>query len=170
MKGKCVFVLGSRAETLPFEIKEYDLYHFLYENINTYWRKWIKQYASSFPHYLLLLLFPRLTEWSVLGVARQLCTLQTGRIVSKTEAGIYCLSQIPKILHPVISQAIEIRKDNSVQCLLKHYTVKLSFKRLKQTIACVNYIITVFNETYMGALTPPRNPSIIPGKSTGNTC
>ncbi|HVE60601.1 MAG TPA: nucleotidyltransferase domain-containing protein, partial [Chitinophagaceae bacterium] len=87
LKLNAVTIFGEKAEGLPIDIKDGYLNKFLYDNINSYWAKWIKQHSSFFYRKILLLFFPRLTEWSVLGVARQLCTLQTGKIVSKTEAG-----------------------------------------------------------------------------------
>jgi len=148
LKRNAFTILGREAESLPIDIKESDLLDFLHRNINSYWVSWINRHSSFSSRKLLLLFFPRLTEWSVLGVARQLCTLQTDKIVSKTEAGIYCIQQLPEILHPILKEAIEIRKDNRTYPFVKSYAIKPSFKRLKETIDCVNYIITTFNKTY----------------------
>lgn len=104
--------------------------------------------TTFFHRKILLLVFPRLTEWAVLGVARQLYTLQTGKIASKTDAGYYCLQQLPGKFHPAIKEAITIRKDNRTYPFVKTYAVKPSFKRLKQTIECVNNMITLFNKVY----------------------
>jgi predicted nucleotidyltransferase len=148
LKTNAITISGRNSETLPIDIKKSDLHNFLHKNINSYWTKWINKHSSSFSGKLLLLFFPRLTEWSVLGVARQLCTLQTGKIVSKTEAGIYCLRQLPEKFHPILKEAIEIRKDNRSYPLVKSYAIKPSLKRFTQTINCVKYIITAFNKTY----------------------
>ena len=148
LKSNAFTVLGMKAETLPVIIKPIVLNNFLYENINSYWRKWIKQHSSFFNRKIILLIFPRFTEWVILGVARQLCTLQTGKIVSKTEAGNYCLAHIPAEFHPIIQEAIKIRKDNRTYPFVKSYAIKPSFKRLSQTIECANYIIALFNKIY----------------------
>ncbi|HVE61451.1 MAG TPA: aminoglycoside adenylyltransferase domain-containing protein [Chitinophagaceae bacterium] len=148
LKLNAVTIFGEKAEGLPIDIKDCYLNKFLYDNINSYWAKWIKQHSSFFNRKILLLFFPRLTEWSVLGVARQLCTLQTGKIVSKTEAGIYCMQQLPEKFHTIIKEAIEIRKNNRTYPFVKSYTIKPSYKRLTETIDCVNYIISAFNKTY----------------------
>lgn len=148
LKANAFTILGQKAETLPVDVKENDLCNFLHNNINSYWTKWINKHSSSFIRKILLLFLPRLTEWSVLGVARQLCTLQTGKIVSKTEAGIYCMQQLPEKFHPILKEAIEIRKDNRTYPIVKSYFIKPSFRRLTQTIDCVNYIIATFNKTY----------------------
>lgn len=148
LKSNAITILGQKAETLQIEIKKDNLNMFLYNNINSYWTKWLDQHSSYFKRKLLLLWFPRFTEWSVLGVARQLCTLQTGKIVSKTEAGLYCLKQLPDQFHSIIIEALEIRKDNRTFPLVKSYAIKPSFRRLTQTIECVNYIISIFNNVY----------------------
>lgn len=148
LKLNAITILGPKAETLPINIKVSYVNNFLLHNINSYWAKWIKQHSSFFNRKILLLFFPRFTEWSILGVARQLCTLQTGKIVSKTEAGFYCLQQLPSHFHPIIKEAIKIRKDNRTYPFVKSYAIKPSFKRLNQTIGCVNYIIKLFNKTY----------------------
>jgi hypothetical protein len=148
LKTNAITIAGRNSETLPIDINKSDLDNFLYKNINSYWTKWINKHSSSFSRKLLLLFFPRLTEWSVLGVARQLYTLQMGKIVSKTEAGIYCLQQLPEKFHPILKEAVEIRKDNRSYPLVKSYGIKPSLKRATQTIECVNHIITAFNKTY----------------------
>ncbi len=148
LKSNAITVLGMIAGTLPINISVQCLNRFLHDNINSYWTKWIARHASFFNRKILLLLFPRFTEWAVLGVARQLCTLQTGKIVSKKEAGYYCLQQLPARFHPIIKEAIDIRKDTRTYPFLKSYTIRISFKRAIQTIECVNYIIALFNKTY----------------------
>ena len=149
LKTNAITLFGVKAETLPVNIQPNILYDFLYGNINSYWSKWIKRHSSFLNRKIILLLFPRFTEWSVLGTARQLYTLQTGKIVSKTEAGYYCLEHLPVQFHPVIQEAIKIRKDNRTYPVLNSYGIKPSFRRLFQTIDCVNYIISRFNKIYM---------------------
>ncbi len=148
LKTNAITIYGESAESLPIEVKPTDLNNFLYKNINSYWTNWINKHTSYFQRRGLLFLFPRFTEWSVLGVARQLCTLQTGKIVSKTEAGNYCLDVLPEKFHPILKEAIEIRKDNRTYPLVRSYSIRPSFKRCKETIECVNYIIAEFNKTY----------------------
>ena len=143
-------VFGIPAHHLPVNIETKDLHAFLYHNINSYWRKWIKQHSSFRIRQVLLFLFPRLTEWAVLGVARQLYTLQTGKIGSKTEAGYYCLEQVPARFHHIILEAIKIRKDTRrfFLTIKGSYHISPSLKRLHQTIDCVNFIIDLFNRIY----------------------
>jgi hypothetical protein len=87
LRTRGIAVYGPGVETLPLKITREHLDAFLCENINTYWTTWLKQHADLAMHKGLLVLFPRLTEWAVLGVARLLYTLDTGQITSKTAAG-----------------------------------------------------------------------------------
>lgn len=148
LKSNAITIFGQQAEILPIEIDSSYLKRFLYNNINSYWVKWINAHSSWFNRKLLLLCFPRFTEWSVLGVARQFFTLQSGKIVSKTQAGIYCLQHLPVEFHPIIKEALEIRKDNRSYPIVKSYGIRPSFKRVTQTIACLSYMITAFNGIY----------------------
>jgi hypothetical protein len=148
LKTNAVTVIGIQADTLNINIGPDKLNDFLFKNINSYWAKWIKQHSSFLNSKIILFMFPRFTEWAVLGVARQLCTLQTGKIVSKSEAGYYCLKHLPGKFHPIINKAIQIRNNNRIYPFVKSYAINPSFKRTAQTIACVNFIISIFNKTY----------------------
>lgn len=148
LRFNALTVYGPKAEALPINVPLSYLNQFLHENINSYWKKWTGRHALQPYRSLLLLLFPRVTEWSVLGVARQLCTLQTGKIVSKTAAGHYCLEHLPVSFHPIIREAMEIRKDDRTHPFLKSYAIHPSYRRWKQTVDCVNYVIETFNKTY----------------------
>ena len=145
IKSHAITVFGTEARELPVQIDIPAVNDFMRDNINSYWKNWIHRHSSWFNRRMLLILFPRLTEWSVLGVARQLCTLKTGKIVSKTAAGYFCLQQLPEQFHPIIREAIEIRKDDRSYPLLKTYAIRLSFRRAKKTIECVNAVISAFN-------------------------
>lgn len=143
-----VTVFGEPAGTLPISVTQRQLHDFLHHNINSYWAEWLRQHSSFFRKKLLLLTFPRYTEWIILGTARQLCTLRTGKIVSKTEAGHYCLEHLPQRFHPILHEAMKIRQDNRTFPLVRSYAVHPSFWRLSQTIECANYIISRCNEAY----------------------
>ena len=119
--------------------------------MNNYWKKWCDQYSSIFQNKLLLILFPRLTEWVILGLARQLYSLQTGRICSKTEAGYYALQHLPENHHPVIYEAIRIRKQSGKHFLTLNgsYYIHPSISRSNQTLNCAYYIIDIFNKEFI---------------------
>lgn len=134
-------ILGQPASDLSIETPFHTVAYQLYQNINSYWTNWIHKHAGLSFEYFLLALFPRLTEWGILGVARQLYTLELKKITSKLNAGLYYHDKLPKQYHGIISTAIETRKLNKTQILL-------SFKRANQTIDCMKFIIGKFNAIY----------------------
>jgi hypothetical protein len=150
IKTTAITLSGIPAQALPVTISINDVNRFHFKNINTYWKSWVAEQPSFNSHRLMLILFPRLTEWIVLGVARQLYTLRTGTITSKTNAGYYCLEHLPYLYQPIIKEAIKIRKDMRKRLLnVKNaYYVQPSFKRARATVACANYIIQLFNKEY----------------------
>jgi len=150
LKTTAITVMGIPAQELPVDVTITDVNKFLYENINTYWKNWVDKHSSFSIYRLLLILFPRLSEWVILGVARQLYTLRTGKITSKTGAGYYCMEQLPDKYHSIIQRAIKIRNDNSDHLLTvrSSYYVQPSVKRSRETTACANYLIQLFNNEY----------------------
>jgi hypothetical protein len=148
LKTNAITIYGQPAETLPILLSIEALNNFLFRNINSYWVNWIEDHSALHKRKVLLYLFPRLTEWAVLGVARQLCTLQTGKIVSKTEAGLYCLQHLPEQYHPILKEAIAIRKDNRFYPLVKTYAIRPDQRRMQQTLDGVRYIIAIFNQSH----------------------
>ncbi len=79
------------------------------ENLNLYWRR--RQRAAS--HLLspagLQALSPWFAQWSTLGPARMLATLETGKIVSKTEAGRWAIAALDPRWTPVLEEALRLR-------------------------------------------------------------
>ena len=150
LKTTAITLWGTPARNLPVTVELKDVNVFLANNINTYWKSWVDERSSFLQRHLPIILFPRLTEWVVLGVARQLYSLQTGKIASKTEAGCYCLKHLPAKYHPIIQQAIEIRNDKRKHfpTINGSYYFRPSVKRFRETVACAGYIIEVFNEEY----------------------
>ena len=141
---------GTEIESLPIQVTQKDLLEFLYRNVNTYWKKWCDEHFSIFHKKMLLILFPRLTEWVILGLARQLYSLHTGKICSKTEAGYYALKILPEKYHSVIQQAIQIRNGNRKQLMTLNgsYYIQPSIKRCNETLDCAYFIIAMFNTEY----------------------
>lgn len=148
-----ITLLGERAQQLPVVVHTNDVNRFLYENINSYWKAWLTKHAAIYKKQMLLTLLPRLTEWVILGLARQLYTLRTAKIASKTAAGYYCLEQLPSEYHWILQEAIKIRSDNSQHKLhLKaSYYVHPSIKRTTKTLECAHFIMNQFNEEYNAA-------------------
>ena len=150
LKTTAIRMGGIEIESLPIQISLNELHIFLNKNMNSYWKKWCDQHATIFHSKLLLILFPRLTEWVILGIARQLYTLLTGRICSKTEAGYYALKHLPEKHHPVIHEAIHIREQNRKHIMTLHgsYYIHPSISRCNQTLSCAYSMIDFFNEEF----------------------
>ncbi|MDQ3843156.1 MAG: DUF4111 domain-containing protein [Bacteroidota bacterium] len=145
-----ITLLGIPAQHLPIVVHINQVNRFLFENINSYWKRWIDKHSTLYKKKLLLMLMPRLTEWVILGVARQLYTLRTGAIASKTSAGQYCLEHLPQKHHLIVQQAIKIRGDNhrNMLHLKSSYYVQPSIRRIIKTLDCAHFIIDQFNSEY----------------------
>ena len=80
------------------------------ENLETYWRPWLARFGRLLSREGLASLGPWATEWGALGVTRLHYTLARGAIASKHEAGLYALRRFPARWHPVIIEALRIRR------------------------------------------------------------
>jgi len=134
-------IYGREASALPINISIDKVIVQLHQNINTYWAGWVKEHSAIGRAGLLLTLFPRLTEWGILGVARQLYTLETGKIASKIDAGYYALDRLPDSFNDIILTAIDARKDDRL-------TLKPSLRRGRKTVECMTYMIAEFNRLF----------------------
>ncbi len=141
LKTISLTIYGPPASELPIGIGLDEVLAQLHQNINTYWAVWIKTHDSFSVPGLSLALFPGLTEWGVLGVARQLYTLETGKIASKTGAGYYALDRLPRSFSDIILTAIDARKDDRL-------TLRPSIRRSKKTVECMAYMIAEFNRVF----------------------
>jgi hypothetical protein len=141
LKTSSLTCYGVPAAELPVHLNINEVNEQLHQNINSYWSTWIAKHSLINLNHLLLILFPRLTEWGVLGVARQLYTIETGKITSKLSAGTYCLDKLPAQFQHIILTAIKTRRVNKTQ-------LKPSFGRAQETLHCMKFIISKFNQTY----------------------
>lgn len=149
LKTTGVSVHGRSIEELDIRIDIGEVRKFLFENINSYWNNWMEDHSSIFKKKLLLILFPRLTEWGVLGVARQFYTLKTGRIASKSSSGSFVLGHLSKQHHSIVREALSIRQNqNHSLAIRKSYSIKPSLNRANATLACMQEIISMFNREY----------------------
>jgi hypothetical protein len=80
------------------------------ENIDTYWRKWVRDSRGLSARGAALLLSPRATEWGVLGVARLYYTFRERDVTSKTSAGEYALEHLPERWRGIVLRALETRR------------------------------------------------------------
>jgi hypothetical protein len=132
---------GLPVIELPINVQLEDVIKELHDNINDYWTTWVQKHSTINFNQVLLILFPRLTEWGLLGVARQLYTLNTGSVTSKLLAGSYYLERVPNEFRSIMATAIETRRLNKTE-------LKPSMKRADGTLKCMKWIITEFNKTY----------------------
>ena len=148
LSDHAVTVYGPKAEDLGLSMDDISLRNFVYQNLNSYWQGWVNRHGAVAKRKIYLLLLPQLTEWSLLGVARQFYTLRTGKITSKSAAGKYLLEYLPENFHTIMREAIDIRQLGKHQPVFKSYTVRPSLRRLHRTLDCVNYIIRQANKDY----------------------
>lgn len=148
LKTTAIRMGGTEMDSLPIQISLKDVHQFLLQNINSYWKNWCDRHSTMFNKKLALIFLPGLTEWVILGLARQLYTLHTGKICSKTEAGYYCLKHLPSKYQPVIQAAIQIRNDNKKHRLVlkQSYVINPSLKRCNETLETAYFIIDKFNK------------------------
>ncbi|HMD00204.1 MAG TPA: aminoglycoside adenylyltransferase domain-containing protein [Ferruginibacter sp.] len=132
---------GLPTQYLEITVSPEEVIEQLHQNINSYWANWVKQRESFGINRLLLAAFPRFTEWGVLGVARQLYTIETGQVISKLDAGNRYLERVPAKYRDVLQMAIDTRKENATR-------FRPSFKRATQTLHCMRFIISEFNRNY----------------------
>lgn len=146
LKTTGMTVRGIGIEELKIRIDFDNVKEFMFKNINSYWKKWVDDHSSILKKKILLILFPRLTEWGVLGVARQYCTLMTGRIASKTAAGHFVLDHVSAEQQKIVREAIQIRSNqNNILAIRKSYSINPSIERTHATLACMHEIIALFD-------------------------
>ena len=136
-------LFGPPAQGLPLPLTSEAVRAQLLHNSRTYWRTWVARHTFPQPGYWQLALFPRLSEWSLLGVARQRYTLDTQQIASKYAAGHYCLGRLPAQYQAVVSEALETRQTNQTQ-------LRPSFARANATLACLTYLLAAIDQLPAG--------------------
>lgn len=137
---------GIPVKDLNLQVTTYEVDQYLLQNINSYWASWVVD--APVGKQMKLLFFPRLTEWVVLGMIRQLYTLETGKITSKSQAGYYGLSRLPCDFEKIINVALLARKSNKSLPVIRSYIPLMSFARIQQTRKCGQYILDQFNNRY----------------------
>jgi hypothetical protein len=102
---------GNPPETLDIRIDPAPLQAFQVHNLRTYWEVWMddgcKALACKAPDEMV---DAAVLAWGVLGTLRIACTLETGRIVSKSAAGCWALTRYPPDRHPVVHDALSARR------------------------------------------------------------
>jgi Domain of unknown function (DUF4111)/Nucleotidyltransferase domain len=96
---------GPKTETLGLNPQPDLLRSWTAGNLESYWRQWAVTLMSHPARR-----FAMRPRWStaqgVLGVSRLHCTITTGDVVSKEDAGKYALAKFARQWHPLISEAL----------------------------------------------------------------
>lgn len=106
-----VAVRGSEPGQLDIHTDPAELAAYTRRNLTTYWRRWHLR-AQRWPWPGAVALSPWSAAWGVLGVTRLHYTLATGQITSKGEAGRYGLETFDTRWHPILTEALRIRRDD----------------------------------------------------------
>lgn len=84
--------------------------HWTRENLMDYWRPWLARSDRLLSLAGIASLREESIAWGVLGVTRLHVTIATGDVTSKTSAGQYALDTLPPQWHPIIREALRIRR------------------------------------------------------------
>jgi aminoglycoside adenylyltransferase-like protein len=101
-------VRGPAPAELGLDPEPHRLRAWNHENLDTYWRPWAARFRGL-GGARGRLLRPSGTVWAVLGAPRLHCTIATGRIVSKVEAGEYALRALDPRWHRLLDYALARR-------------------------------------------------------------
>lgn len=142
LKTRGIRILGTERHALNFDIQSTHLLSYVNGNMNSYWAERVKRMENSSAE---LSNFPaedidEEIEWSVLGLLRQFYTLKERDIISKLDAGEYALLHLPVEWHPIIKEAMNIRKGE------KEMIFTSDKERIKMAIRFSKYIIHYCNE------------------------
>lgn len=137
LKNHGIKVISRETEVMKFEVSAEDLVSYVHNNMNSYWLNFIKRVEVNKE---ALLDFPSKeidlqVEWIVLGLLRQFYTIKELKIISKLEAGNYGLSSLSKQWHPLIQEAVNIRKG------INDRIMSSDIERLENTIRFSQYLI-----------------------------
>ena len=148
LKTTGLTLFGKHVNDLNIQVTPKEVDDYLFQNINSYWASWIVDAPVDIRNRMKIFFSPRFTEWVILGMARQLYTLETGEITSKSQAGHYCLSRLPCDFEKIITAALTARHSKNSLPLVRSYLPSPSISRIKQTMKCGRYILEQFNTRY----------------------
>ena len=138
LKNHGIPIVGAASGTLPFTVNWDILVAEMKENLNTYWRGWTRH-----PRRVAVLYSNWGIQWAVLGVLRQFFTFKENSITTKVKAGEYALGCLPRGWHPLIQEAINIRKGQAGSLY------RSRFSRMVQTVRFLHYVIDTCNGCFV---------------------
>jgi len=112
LKTKGIKIVGTEQTALDFDIHPKHLISYVNENMNSYWAQRVEKMETSITELYNLPAedIDDEIEWTVLGLLRQFYSLKEHDIISKLGAGEYALMHLTNEWHPIIKEAINIRK------------------------------------------------------------
>ena len=137
-----ITIFGPQPANLDFTVDERLLLQYLYDNVNTYWEKWVDGLKSKGSVSRITGLFGKETEWGVLGIARLYYTFLEKDITSKIHAGEYLVGKTPVKYETIVNEAIRIRKKEDG----RYY--HSPWKRRKDLISFMEFMIRECNAIY----------------------
>ncbi|QFK70544.1 DUF4111 domain-containing protein [Pradoshia sp. D12] len=134
---KGITVLGPASSDFELEFRSKQLQSYVFANMNTYWGDRVQWLESSFDELLNMPAHDirEEIEWTVLGLLCQYYTLAEDDIISKTGAGRYGLSHMPKEYHQIINEAVLARTTD------KETLYSSNKERLDSTLTFSKYLI-----------------------------
>ncbi|KUP09211.1 hypothetical protein Q75_00850 [Bacillus coahuilensis p1.1.43] len=132
---------GNALVEYPYDVDWDIIVRDQVENVNTYWVNWKNKGKKPYTfNYFGLLGISNLLEWGILGIARIYYSVREHDVVSKLEAGDYALQHVPKEWHPIILEALRIRKG------IPHSLYSSALKRRHDTLRFMEYMIKECNQ------------------------
>lgn len=101
---------GVAATELNNPVSPEDLRAYVHENVATYWKSWWGRAKKPFSRMSAFALTDRAVEWGVCGISRMYFTLKESDIASKDSAAEYALLHLPAWTHPIVNEALRIRR------------------------------------------------------------
>jgi hypothetical protein len=137
LKTNGISIIGPEPTALKFEIDSRHVVSYVVENMNTYWTGRIEKIEHAMEAMLQFTTkeIDDEIEWSVLGLLRQYYTLKEHGIISKLGAGEYALLHLPVEWHPIIKEAINIRKGVKMEIFTSDE------QRIEEALRLLKYII-----------------------------
>ncbi|SET71641.1 Nucleotidyltransferase domain-containing protein [Oceanobacillus limi] len=140
-KHKGINIIGPAPNTFELEVDSSELTSYVRKNMNDYWATRIQEASRTIENLCQLPTEQIDTEieWIVLGLLRQFYTLKESDIISKSAAGEYGLLHMPNVWHPIIREAIHIRKGEKLR------RFDSDQERIKSTISFAEELIRYCN-------------------------
>jgi hypothetical protein len=130
-------VRGPAPADLPLWTDGTALAESVHENLDTYWRRWHREGSRRASAKAAVALTDWGPTWVVLGVSRLHYTLTTGRITSKTGAGLYARETFGPEWHRIVDECLRLRRGEPGPSRYRS-----RFARRRDTLAFLDHAIT----------------------------